>query len=95
VSTSGALVDKPHQEWYPTNTLAHKARVENGRLKLDEPTSLPEGTVIELVVASEPDELSDEERLLLHASLRRGVEDGKAGRVVDADKVVDELFSTP
>jgi hypothetical protein len=75
--------------------LAHKARVENGRLKLDEPTNLPDGTVIELVAASEFGELSDEERLLLHASLRRGIDDAKAGRLVDADQVIDELFANP
>lgn len=72
--------------------LAHKARVENGRLKLDEPTSLPEGTVVELVPADDEYEMSDEERQLLHASLQRGIEDEKAGRVIDADTFIAELF---
>lgn len=46
-----------------------KARVVNGRLVLDEPCSLPEGTVLELVVADDGDDLSEEERQALHAEL--------------------------
>lgn len=36
-----------------------RARVENGRLVLDEPTTLPEGTVIDLVADDEGDDLSE------------------------------------
>src|SRR5688500_7084543 len=36
---------------YPFDMSALKARVENGRLKLDEPTDLPEGTVVPLEIA--------------------------------------------
>ena len=32
---------------------ALKARVENGRLKLDEPTDLPDGTAVPLEVAND------------------------------------------
>ncbi len=46
-----------------------KARVVNGRLVLDEPCTLPEGTVLELVVADDGDDLTDEERQALHADL--------------------------
>jgi len=42
---------------------ALKARVERGRLMLDVPTKLPEGTVVDLVMADlDDDELDDEER---------------------------------
>jgi hypothetical protein len=59
-----------------------RARVQNGRLKLDEPTDLPEGAEIDLI-AVEDDGLSAEERAELHASLDRALEDRQAGRMVD------------
>lgn len=46
-----------------------RARVENGRLILDEPTTLPEGTVVQLVLDDEGDDLTDQERSALHAAL--------------------------
>lgn len=41
---------------------ALKARVEKGRIVIDEPTDLPEGTVLDVVVAEPDDELSAEWR---------------------------------
>lgn len=76
---------------------ALKAHVRGGRLVLDEPTELPEGTEVELVpiddevLASGGDYLDDEERERLHASLERGLEDVRAGRTVDAREVIAEL----
>jgi hypothetical protein len=75
-----------------------KARVKNGRLVLDEPTDLPEGDEIDLVPLDEVlaiggDDLDDEDRARLHASIERGLEDVKAGRTVDARQVLDELRS--
>lgn len=69
---------------------ARKIRVENGRIKLDEPTSLPDGAEVELVILS-GDELDDEERARLHASLDRALDDEDAGRVVDADEFLAEV----
>lgn len=59
-----------------------KAQVTNGRLKLDEPTDLPEGAEVEVVVID--DGLSLEERAELHASLDRALDDAETGRGVDA-----------
>ncbi len=42
-----------------------QARVEKGRLVLDEPTTLPEGTTIDLVADDDGDDLTDEERRYL------------------------------
>ena len=42
-----------------------RARVEKGRLVLDEPTTLPEGMIIELVADDEGDDLTDDERRVL------------------------------
>ena len=70
--------------------------MKNGRLVLDEPTELPEGEVVELVplddvLANGGDYLDDEERARLNQSIERGLEDVKAGRTVDARKVLDDL----
>ncbi len=72
---------------------ALKARVENGRLKLDEPTDLPEGSVVPLEIADDWDDLDDEERAALHEALRDGFEDAKAGRTIDAEQWAAELRS--
>jgi hypothetical protein len=75
---------------------ALKARVENGRLKLDEPTDLPEGQVIELipldeVIATGGDDLDDEERAALHRSIDESMDDEQAGNVEDLSKIIAEL----
>lgn len=69
---------------------AINARVKNGRLVVDEPTTLPEGAEIRLWVV-EGDDLDDEERAALHESIREGLEDAKAGRTIDADAWAAEL----
>lgn len=61
---------------------AHKVQVKNGRLMLDEPTDLPDGAEVEVVVID--DALSATERAELHASLDRALDDSAAGRGVDA-----------
>jgi type II secretory pathway component PulL len=72
------------------------AHVKNGRLVLDEPTDLPEGQVIELVpldevLATEGDDLDDEERAALHRSIDESIEDEQAGNVEDLSKIIAEL----
>jgi hypothetical protein len=61
---------------------ALKVQVKNGRLAFDEPTDLPDGAEVEVVVID--DELSAEERAALHASLDRALEDSEVGRGMDA-----------
>jgi hypothetical protein len=78
--------------------LAVKGHLERGRLKLDEPTSLPEGEVIELVpvyevLARGGDMLDDEERAALHKSIEEGVEDNEKGNTVDAFEFLATLRS--
>ena len=77
---------------------ALRARVENGRLKLDEATDLPDVELVELVpladvLRSNGDDLEDEERAALHESIREGIEDMEAGRTVDAKAAIAELRS--
>lgn len=76
-----------------TGVSALYARVENGRLKLDEPTDLPEGTVVPLEIAGDCDDFDDAERAALHESIREGIEDMEAGRTSDARTVVAGLRS--
>jgi hypothetical protein len=61
----------------------HVARVKNGRLTLDEPTDLPEGSVVPLEIADDWDDLDDEECAELHESLRESIEEMKAGKTID------------
>lgn len=73
-----------------------KAKVQNGRLVLDEPTDLPEGEVIDLVPVDEVlarggDYLDEEDRQRLHESLRESIEQMKAGQLIDADAAIAEL----
>jgi len=74
---------------------ALKAHVENGRIVVDEPTNLPEGAELSVVIADGGDELDAEERERLHASIERGIADMRAGREKDFDQFLDELDSEP
>ncbi|MEJ7734197.1 MAG: hypothetical protein WKG00_34005 [Polyangiaceae bacterium] len=84
------------QTRYHLGMSALKARVENGRIKLDEPTDLPEGQIMELipldeVVATGGDDLDDAERAALHRSIDESIEDEEAGDVGDLSKIIAEL----
>ena len=68
-----------------------KALVRSGRLVIDEPTDLPEGTELELLPLDPGDWLDDADRGLLHEALRQSQGDVEAGRVVSAEDVLREL----
>ena len=70
-----------------------KARVQKGRLVLDEPTDLPEGTEVDLLPLDPGDWLDDEDREALHRALDSSADDVAAGRLVDADVVLKEIRS--
>src|SRR5262249_22995524 len=72
-------------------TLTLKARVQGGRLVLDEPIDLPEGTEVELVPANEEDNLDDADRARLHESLLRSAKQFDAGKGVPSDEVLKRL----
>ena len=65
--------------------------MRNGHLLLDEPTTLPEGTVLDLVVDDEGDDLDDAEREALHAHLERSWAESERGHLVRAEEVLAEL----
>jgi hypothetical protein len=68
-----------------------RARVENGRLVLDEPTTLPEGTVIDLVADDEGDDLTDAERQALHRALAASATSAAAGRLRPVSSLIADL----
>ena len=70
-----------------------RAVVRNGRIVLDEPTDLREGTVLDLVIDDGGDNLDDEERRALHDSIRESREQLDAGQAIPATEVIDELRS--
>lgn len=64
-----------------------------GRLVVDEPTDLPEGTEVELLPLDPGDWLDEQDRAALHKALGESEEDVKAGRLIDAETVLRELRS--
>ena len=76
-----------------------RARVEKGRLVLDEPTTLPEGTVVDLVADDEGDDLTDDEgddltddeRRALHEALSASWKSTETGRLRPVSAILDEL----
>jgi hypothetical protein len=71
-----------------------KARVRGGRLVIDEPTNLPEGTELELLPLDPGDWLDEGDRTALHAALAQSQADVDAGRLVDAAEVLKLLRSS-
>ncbi len=68
-----------------------KARVRAGRLVVDEPTNLPEGTEVELLPLDPGDWLDDADRAALHAALAQSHCDVAAGQLIDAAEILKEL----
>ena len=63
---------------------ALKAHVRSGRIVVDDPTNLPEGTELYLVPGDDGDELDAEDRAELHQAIE------ESERELDAGKVVSE-----
>jgi hypothetical protein len=66
--------------------------VRNGRLVVDAPTLLPEGTVLDLVIDEDGCELDEKGRIALHAATERGFHSAKESRLVPADQVMLRLL---
>jgi len=70
-----------------------KAIVRCGRLLLDEPTSLPDGTEVDLLPLGPGDWLDDEDRAALHRALAASQAEVEAGGLTDAEDVLREIRS--
>jgi hypothetical protein len=66
-----------------------RARVTNGRLVLDEPTTLPEGTEVELAFVD--DDLDDAERGRLHDALDAADDELRAGKGIPGKQLIAAL----
>jgi hypothetical protein len=66
-----------------------RAVVKNGRLVLDEPTKMPEGTEIELLAADE--DFDPEERARLLQSIEEGYQDMERGDDMDGFALIARL----
>ena len=69
------------------------ALVRDGRLVVDSPTDLPEGTTVTLLPLDPGDWLDAADRAVLHQALAQSETDVAAGRLVDAAEVLRELKS--
>lgn len=67
-----------------------KAIVQRGRLVLDAPTELPEGTVLELV-AVDGDAMTEDETVALNAAISRSAEQARRGQLLPASEILKEL----
>ena len=68
-----------------------RARVRNGRLIVDEPTDLPEGTELDLTIDDAGDNLDDAERAALDAAITRAWSSVQAGEARPAADVLADL----
>lgn len=68
-----------------------RAHVEKGRLVLDEATTLPEGTVVDMVADDEGDDLTEDERRALREALSMSWKSVEAGHLRPASAILDEL----
>jgi hypothetical protein len=68
-----------------------RAHVKNGRLVVDEPTGLPEGTEVELLPVDEVDELDHEERAKLYGFLAESIRTHVPGTGTPAEELLAEL----
>ena len=68
--------------------MSFKAQVRGGRLVLDEPVDLPDGTEVELTPVDDGDSLDAADRAKLHAALRRAAAQLDAGQGIDADEAL-------
>ncbi len=74
-----------------TPPTALTAVVKNGRLVMDEPTDLPEGLEVKLVVADDEFEPGEKARLL--QAIEDGIEDIEKGDYVDGMEFANELLA--
>ena len=68
-----------------------RATVKNGRITIDEPTDLPEGTTLYLEPIETLDDMDPDERQALQAVLDRSMEEERQGKVIPASVVLAEM----
>jgi hypothetical protein len=75
-----------------------KAHVRNGHFVVDEPTELPEGTEVEIVLTRVVDPFANmdpSERVELEQAIEEGYEDFERGDYEDAKEFAARLLAKP
>ena len=62
-----------------------------GRMLVDESIERPDGTVLELLLVDEREDLDAEERAALHAELKESLAEADAGETSPADAILAEI----
>jgi hypothetical protein len=70
-----------------------RATVQNGRLVVDEATQLPDGTVLDLVIDDEGDELDDRQRRALNEAISNSLRQAANGELAPAAEILTRLRS--
>lgn len=95
-----ATASRERSSWQPSPTgvlrsrsmvFTLRAHVRGGRLVLDEPIDLPEGSEVDLVLADEQDDLDEEDRARLHAALDRARTQVQRGETIGKDEFLARL----
>ena len=68
-----------------------RAAVKNGRIVVDEPTDLPDGTLLDLVVENRGGIMSPEELAALNAALDRSWAQAEAGQLIPVAEVLEKM----
>jgi hypothetical protein len=74
-------------------TASLRARVREGRLVLDEPTDLPEGTEVELIPAEDIDTLEPAERARLFGFLQQSIREHTPGTGIPAADILERVHT--
>lgn len=74
-------------------TLTIRGHVQGGRLLVDEPVDLPDGSEVVLAVVDEGDDLDDEDRSRLHEAIKAGQAELDRGESVPANEVIASLLA--
>jgi hypothetical protein len=77
---------------YALGVTALKAHVRGGRIVVDEPVDLPDGSEVRVYLYDEAaDPMGADERAALNRALERSLAQADAGELIEADDVLREL----
>jgi hypothetical protein len=76
---------------YAVDVVALKAHVVNGRIIVDEPVNLPDGSEVDVYLDAAAAEAHDRDEL--ERSLAQGIAEADRGELIDADIVLAELLA--
>lgn len=74
-------------------TLTLRAHVANGRLVVDETVDLPDGAEVQIAVVDGGDQLDDEDRARLHATIEQAQDELDRGEGLPAAAFLADLRS--